>query len=415
MALSRGSRWFLASGLLVLAGVAGGLYWADQNLFASDIEAGQPVEYTVQRGASVRAVGEDLHELGVFSEHPFRFSSRAEDAELSTTLQPGVFEFTTGMALDQVIDVLAAGPLAPPSLRVTVPEGLTIAQTLERLAATFEAYEVEDFRAVLDEQVDAMLAAAEAAEAASEEGDDGDDGEEGEDLPSPPPMPLQLPDWWPSPAELGSVREPLEGLLWPQTYDIDDQAEPQEILQVLVDQLRREVDAVPAEQREAAAEAGRDEYQTLILASLIERETRVDDERDQVAGVITGRLADGMRLQIDATVVYALGEDATQIVTLEQLEVDSPHNTYRIDGLPATPIAGVGTASLLAAFQPAETTARFYVLDPACDGRHVFADTAEEHQTNVQAFRDAGRCLEADEDGDLVLDGTDEGIDGGDG
>jgi UPF0755 protein len=426
MALSRGSRWFLATAVLVLAGVAGALWWADQTLFSSDIEAGQPIDYTVERGASVRSVGEDLRELGVISVHPFRFSARAEDAELSARLQPGQFELETGMEVDQVIEVLAAGPLAPPTIRVTIPEGLTVAQTLERLAAAFDAYEVDDFRAVLDEQEVAMEDAAANGDEGDDEGsdedagetDEGDEGDaEGEESGDPGPAggptgPLALPSWWPVPSSLEGAREPFEGLLWPQTYDIDDEADPTEILQVLVDQLRREVDAIPAEVREAAREAGRDEYQTLILASLVERETRVDDERDQVAGVIAGRLADEMRLQIDATVVYALGEDATQIVTLDQLEIDSPHNTYRIDGLPITPIAGVGTASLRAAFEPADTTARFYVLAPECDGRHVFADTGEEHQENVEAFRAAGRCLEADEDGDLVLDGTDEGIEG---
>jgi UPF0755 protein len=171
---------------------------------------------------------------------------------------------------------------------------------------------------------------------------------------------------------------------------VEDVATPLEVLQRMVDQLDVELAAVPEELREGVEDD--DLYELLILASLIERETRVDDERPLVAGVISNRLAQGLRLQIDATVVYALGGGPRDIVTLEDLEVDSPYNTYRVDGLPPTPISGVGTAAFQAAFAPADTPFLFYVLDPACDGTHVFAETLEEHQVNVAAFRENNRC-----------------------
>jgi cell division protein YceG involved in septum cleavage len=82
MALSRGSRWFVAFGMLALAGVAGGLWWADTNVFVDDVEAGQPVEYTVERGQSVRGVGEDLAEIGVLR-NPVRFRLAADEAGLA--------------------------------------------------------------------------------------------------------------------------------------------------------------------------------------------------------------------------------------------------------------------------------------------------------------------------------------------
>ena len=119
MGLSRGSRWFLAFGMLGLAGVAGALWWADTNLFDNGFEPGQPVEYTVERGQTVRGVGEDLAEVGVLRS-PVRFRLSADDAGLAETLQPGLFELETGMEIDAVIEVLAAGPLAPPSVRFTV-------------------------------------------------------------------------------------------------------------------------------------------------------------------------------------------------------------------------------------------------------------------------------------------------------
>jgi UPF0755 protein len=364
--LSRGSKWFLAFVALVLAGVAGGLWWLDRYVFEDEIVAGQSVEYTVQRGQSVRAVGEDLADLGVVRS-AVRFRLAADDAGLATTLQPGLFELRTGMSNESVIAVLADGPVAPPSIRFTVPEGLTIEQTLERLDAELEEFEAQDFRAVLDARREA-----------------------GETLPGL----LLLPSWVPEPGDAPEALEPFEGLLFPETYELPDDASATDILQRMVEQLSLEMDAI-SDQDVAAAEArGLSRYDTLVLASLIERETRVDAERDTISGVIANRLERGMQLQIDATVVYATGGGPTDVVLLEDLEVDSPHNTYRIDGLPPTPIAGVGRASLEAAFAPAQVDAFFYVLDPACDGTHVFAETAEEHQVNVEAFRAAGRCLD---------------------
>ncbi len=376
MRLSRGSRWFLAFGMLALAGVAAGVWYLDTEVFVDDIEPGEPVEYTVQRGASVRFVGDELEDLGVVRS-AFRFRSAAEDAELETVLQPGQFELETGMDLDDVIEVLAAGPIAPPVVRFTVPEGLTVEQTLASLAEQFPGHEVEDYREVLDERRGVDLDA---------EDEDGDPIDRASLLAGL----LQVPEWVPDPAEVSGDLEAFEGLLWPQTYEVDDQAEPLQVLQRMVDQLEVELAAVPAELREDVED---DElYDLLILASLIERETRVDAERSEVAGVIANRLEQEMRLQIDATVVYALGGGPRDIVTFDDLEVDSPHNTYQVDGLPPTPISGVGTAAFQAAFDPADTDYLFYVLDPACDGSHRFSESFEEHEENVAAFRENNRC-----------------------
>lgn len=365
MALSRGSKWFISGAVFVVAGIAGGLWWIDENLFDDDVETGQPVEYSVERGATVRDVGDDLAELGVVSSS-VRFRIQAGNSGLDARLLPGLFELETGMAIEDAIDVLAAGPIAPPSVRFVVPEGLALELTLERLDEQFDAYTVEDFRAVLDERVEA--------------------GENADGV-------LSLPEWVPEPADAGDeVIEPFEGLLWPQTYEVSDEATPLEVLQTMIDQLAQEVDAIPQAQRTAAEEElGLDPYAVLVVASLIERETQVDAERPTVAGVIANRLADGMRLQIDATVLYARGEHTARVLT-EDTEIDSPYNTYAVEGLPPTPISGVGSAALEAAYDPEDVSYFFYVLDPACDGSHRFADTIDEHNVNVEAFREAGGC-----------------------
>jgi UPF0755 protein len=363
--LSRGSKGFLAFVVLALAGLGAGLLWLDDRLGRDDDEeatvvAGQPVELTVEPGQSVRSVGEELEELGVIGRlRPFL--NAAEDADLPSRLQPGAYELETGMEPDAAVEVLLAGPLDAGEGRFTIQEGLPVEVTLERLAAQFEAYDVEDFRAVLDERTEA--------------------GENADGL-------LRLPEWAPEPAEAGEeVIEPYEGLLFPETYEVASDASALQVLQRMVDQLEQVMQ--DASQAQGAAEL--EPYQALIKASLIERETRVDDERRTVAGVIENRLEEGMRLQIDATVLYARGEH-TDRVLFEDTEIDSPYNTYQVDGLPPTPISGSGRAAIAAAFDPEDVTFRYYVLDPACDGTHVFADTLEEHNRNVAAFREAGGC-----------------------
>jgi UPF0755 protein len=361
--LSKGSRWFIVVLVVMVAAGVAGLRWADANLFRSDIEAGEPIEYVVEAGQTVRSVGEELAELGVIAS-AVRFRLAAEDADLASRMQPGSYDLETGMTNEAVIAVLLEGPPPPPTVWFTVQEGLPVVLTLERLAAQFEAYDVEDFRLVLDERIEA---------GANSEGV------------------LRVPAWIPEPAGVGDGIEAFEGVLFPETYEVLETATPLQILQRMVDQLEIVVDRVPAEQLSEAEERGQGRYDMLVIASLIERETRVDAERGLVSAVIANRLEGSMRLQIDATVLYARGEH-TERVLIEDTEIDSPYNTYMVDGLPPTPISGFGAASLRAAYAPSDVTYLYYVLDPACDGSHVFADTLDEHNVNVAAFRAAGGC-----------------------
>jgi UPF0755 protein len=170
-------------------------------------------------------------------------------------------------------------------------------------------------------------------------------------------------------------------------------ATPREVLQRFVDQTASEMARITDGDLTVLG-AVRTRHELMTIASLVERETNVDAERPLVSGVIHGRLADGMRLEIDATLSYTKG-DLTAIPLDVDRQSSSPYNTYRVAGLPPGPISGVGRASLEAAATPEETAFRFYVLAPACDGSHVFAVGFAEHTRNVTAFRaarDAGAC-----------------------
>jgi UPF0755 protein len=363
VALSTGSKVFLALLVLVFGLVGGGLWWVNDQISGEPGE-GDPVTITIAGGATAGRIGEVLvSESVVKNATAFRLIARNRD--LDRNLQAGSYEFRTGMSIDEAIDVLLAGPPEREQIRFRVEEGLTVAQVLERLGEQFDAHSAADFRAVLDERLDA--------------------GGNGEGM-------LRLPEWVPPLDEFGpEVREPFEGLLFPQTYDVFAEATPVEILQKMVDQLDAVVSGIPEDQVAAAEARGLATYDVVVLASLVERETRVEGERPTVAGVLTNRLDEGMLLQVDATCLYALGEHRERVLQAD-CEVDSPYNTYVTAGLPPTPISNVGRASLEAAFAPEEHDLRFYVLAPGCDGTHAFAPTLDEHNRNVQAFRDAGRC-----------------------
>jgi UPF0755 protein len=122
---------------------------------------------------------------------------------------------------------------------------------------------------------------------------------------------------------------------------------------------------------------GLSRYDALIIASLVEREAKVEGDRPKIAAVIYNRLKRGMRLQIDITALYGL--DTHKVPTREDLRRESPYNTYLIDGLPPTPIASPGLASIQAVLKPAYTSAIYYVVtDPS--GRHSFTDDPAEFE-----------------------------------
>jgi UPF0755 protein len=132
-------------------------------------------------------------------------------------------------------------------------------------------------------------------------------------------------------------------------------------------------------------------YEAIIVASLIERETRFDDERAKVAQVIYNRLERGMKLQVDATVIYAMGRTGERNIRVlfKDLEVDSPYNTYKVTGLPPTPIAAPGRASLEAALNPEQGNLLFYVVTEE-SGRHSFAADSAGHAANIRKAEAAG-------------------------
>lgn len=181
---------------------------------------------------------------------------------------------------------------------------------------------------------------------------------------------------------LGYPERSAEGAFLPETYQVAVGSGSLEVMQIMADALDRA--AQDAWSRRAADLPLKNVQELITLASIIEKETAVAAEREQVAGVFVRRLHKGMRLQTDPTVIYGLGEAYAGNITREHLRSDTPWNTYTRHGLPVTPICMPSAAALRAAAQPAAGESLYFVADGR--GGHVFSRSLEEHQRAVRAY-----------------------------
>ena len=343
MELSRGSKVLLLSMLFVLALVGGSLFALIAASEAEDgpAEDGTEVTVTIPEGAGADDVGDILAEEGVIERAwAFRLMSRLDGR--AGQIRAGEYELEAGMNTGEILDVLTEGPPLPDSFAVTLPEGLTVEQSLERIA------EAEDSPFDVEELESALVG-------------------------------VPVPEWVPV-DDLPEGAQVYEGLLFPATYEHFVDADPQVVLGEMIATTDEVLEGV-----DPPGDLSR--YELLKVASLIEREVRVAEERELVSSVVANRLEDGMRLQIDATVQYAQGEHVGRLM-FEDLQIDSAWNTYETDGLPPTPIAAPGQAAIDAAAEPADTDYRFYVVCDTETGEHAFAETNDAHQQNVARYRE---------------------------
>lgn len=173
------------------------------------------------------------------------------------------------------------------------------------------------------------------------------------------------------------AKAPLEGYLFPDTYFMRPDMTAPQVVDVLLDTFERKVGATL---RTASAARNMPIYDIVKLASIVEREARDRSESATIAGVYSNRLEIGMKLDADPTIQYALGD--WRELSLDDLKLDSPYNTYMYAGLPPTPIANPGVAALEGAAKPEDVPWLFFVAKSDGTGGHAFARTLEEHEAN---------------------------------
>lgn len=331
-------KWYLLGGAAVFLVILALVFGISLFYPPSPPGMGRTTSVVIPRMSSSEAIGLLLKEKGlVRSARAFSLYARLRGVD--GKLKAGRYTLTTSQSLPELVDRLVKGGTEVKV--VTIPEGYTVNQIADLLE-----------REGLVSRQEFLVAAA------------------AEDFPYPfiknlPPGPNRL-----------------EGYLFPDTYYLECNQTPKEIIEVMLSRFAQKIKELDYNRK--AEEAGLTLHQAVTIASMVEREAKVDEERPIIAGVIFNRLKLGMPLQVDATVQYALGTHRAKLY-YRDLGVNSPYNTYLFRGLPPGPIACPGEASLLAAVRPAPTDYLYYVARP--DGTHAFARTLEEHNANKKKYQ----------------------------
>jgi UPF0755 protein len=323
-------RLLIACVLLAMLAAGAAVWWLQRPLVPAN--ATQALELTVAPGASPRRVAESLANAGAGAPATllfawFRLSGQARD------IKAGSYEFEAGTTPRSLLDKLVRGDQALRSL--TLLEGWNIREMMAAVRSSPD----------LQQDIEGMSL--------------------------PEIMTL-----------IGYPGRHPEGRFFPDTYRMVKHAPASTVLRqaaLAMDQRLAEAWA----QRSATTPL-RSPDEALILASIVEKETGLESDRAQIAGVFSNRLRIGMRLQTDPTVIYGLGERFDGNLRRIHLQTDTPYNTYTRAGLPPTPIAMPGWNSLLAAVQPQATRALYFVSRG--DGSSQFSVTLQEHNAAVQRF-----------------------------
>ena len=179
-----------------------------------------------------------------------------------------------------------------------------------------------------------------------------------------------------------AIKEPYEGWFFPETFNFDYGESASNVLKRSHKMMQDKLDLLWQNRKKELPY--KDPYEAVILASLIEKETAIDNEKHLISGVFIRRLEKGMRLQTDPSVIYALGDKYQPPLKKSDLKFDSLYNTYRYHGLPPGAISSVGYSSLYAAFHPDSGSALYFVSKK--DGSHAFASSYEEHKDNIKKY-----------------------------
>lgn len=368
---------FLTLAIVLLIAVAAAVAWAKaQYQGPGPAQVAQCVQ--VPRGASLTAVSKRLQEQGAIS-NAYIFRAGADRAGKSRELKFGSYLVPAGSSMEEIVSAITSGGPSTCGTEVIYRVGVRADSVVLRdINPETGVYEervkydpaIEEAPAAItdaEEQVDARLRIAVAEGVTSWQVVEG----------------LKRADFL-----SGDVSEvPAEGTLAPDSYDVAKGASRSELLDQMEARQTRILDAawearpfgLPYESPEEA----------LIMASIVEKETGVPDERATVASVFVNRLEQGMRLETDPTVIYGVTEGKGVLdrgLRRSELDRRTDWNTYQIDGLPKTPIANPGRAAIEAALNPAETDYVFFVADGS--GGHQFSRTLEEHNAAVARWRE---------------------------
>ena len=328
-------KWLIGAASLLLAGfvAAAVVYWQFLRWADTPVNADAEVVINFSVGESLATLADELADVNYMSdERRFVLLGRLTGAD--TRLQAGEYRFEQTATPRQLLDKLTQGDVVRHAFRID--EGITVLQLLQQLRnqpALQHTLQARDAQSLADA--------------------------------------LALP------------QDSAEGLFFPDTYQYTRGHADVQLLQRAAAAL--DAALLDVWQNRSKRSVLDNEYDLLVLASIIEKETGRAEDREQISQVFHKRLTDNMRLQTDPTVIYALGEDFDGNLTRAHLQVDSPFNTYRYRGLPPTPIATASMASLHAAAHPAPGDFVYFVAKG--DGASQFSRTLDEHNAAVRKYQ----------------------------
>jgi len=336
---------FMVIFLVLIVGVSGAAWfgWTKVQIMLEPVsDSEHHILVNVPRGSTTTAIGDILEKAGlIHNSTAFRMWLRYY--ELDGKIQAGDYILSPSLSLSEIVDKLIRGDVHRETLRFTVPEGLFLTDIAERLSKQG----LVDEERFLDLVSDLSL----------------------------------WQDYWFVQDIPQGLDQPLEGYLFPDTYEIFAVSENREEL-IIALMLRQFRQVFTQDMRDQADSLGMSIHQVVTLASIVEKEAVVDHERPLIAGVFMNRMDIRMRLQSCATVNYILGDFSIRTLTTAQTSIPSPYNTYQNLGLPPGPISSVGKASLVAVLWPEDSDYLYFRAKDDGTNEHYFARTYAEHQEN---------------------------------
>lgn len=329
--------------LLVL--VVGGLTLYIWNGLQPAKDSDDKVQFTIEQGMGTTQIAKLLHEKALIR-NELVFIGYLKWKDQGSRFQAGTYATTPGHSNDDLIAMLNNGDVVKEEMiRFTIPEGYTVEQITEKLDQEGFVDGINFLKlANQSTNVDETLPAA---------------------IPNDP-----------------KIKHALEGYLFPETYELKKGSTEIDIIKKMTAELEQKLNSIENWEQQMKQQ-GLTLHELLTISSLVEREVVVDSERALVAGIIDNRLKKGQKLEIDATVQYALDKPKERLF-YKDLEIESPYNTYLKKGLPPGPICNPSLASIKAALQPKASEYFFYVTKKDGSQAHLFAKTYKEHLVNIE-------------------------------
>lgn len=329
--------------LIILAILTGSFFYFSNKVNFSHGKAGKQGILKIEKGDDAVTIGKQLEQNGFISNHIY-FVFYVWNEGLHNQILAGEYEIAPNLTIPEIAKIITRGEIIPTQVKITFPEGWTAEKMAERIDANGLPGTGDS-----NESFDGLRQDAEHFR-----------DKYGYDF-----------------LETVSLKQGLEGFLFPDTYYFSKEAAAEDMIKKMLDNFGKKLSP---DLRQEIARQRKTIHEVITMASIVEGEVRSDSDRKIVSGIFWHRIENGQALQSCATLAYVLGENKKQY-SFEDTRTPSPYNTYLNKDLPPGPISNPGLAAIMAAIYPTETDYNYFLSDPAT-GETIFSKTLDEHNAN---------------------------------